>query len=155
MNCWSYGGSLLLDQLQVVPPIRLRSRSVIWTIDPAPLQDVYRIVDRWGESWLSNVPVNGEIVDVPINCHIESILHLKKKMCALDAWGYSDSSVCDVGFVQQTTSPILDYPLRPFKGGLTVLHQVSLEAIVYLYCGVWVGLLSLYLLIKANDFLCR
>jgi hypothetical protein len=27
------------------------------------------------------------------------------------------------GFAQQTTTYILDCPLRPFEGGLTVLHQ--------------------------------
>jgi hypothetical protein len=64
-SCWSLGRSLMFDQLQVVPPIRLRSRSVIWTIDPGPLQDGYRIVDRWRESWLSNVPVNDDIVNNP------------------------------------------------------------------------------------------
>jgi hypothetical protein len=64
-NCWSYGRSLLFDQLQVVSLIRLRSRFVIWAIDHSPLQDGYRIVDRWRESWLSNVPVNGDIVDDP------------------------------------------------------------------------------------------
>jgi hypothetical protein len=64
-SCWSHGRSLLFDQLQVVPPIRLRSRSIIWTIDPGPLQNGYRIVDRWRESKLSNVPVNGDIVDDP------------------------------------------------------------------------------------------
>jgi hypothetical protein len=36
----------MFDQLQAVPPIRLRSRSVIWTIDPGPLQYGYRIVYR-------------------------------------------------------------------------------------------------------------
>jgi hypothetical protein len=45
----------------VVPPIHLQSRS----IDPGPLQDGYRIVDRWRELWLSNVLANGEIVHDP------------------------------------------------------------------------------------------
>jgi hypothetical protein len=34
---------------------------VLWTIDPGPLQDGYRIVDRLRESWLSNAPVNDEM----------------------------------------------------------------------------------------------
>jgi hypothetical protein len=50
VSCWSHGRSLLFDQLQVVPPIRLRSKSVLWKINPGPLQDGYRIVDRWRES---------------------------------------------------------------------------------------------------------
>jgi hypothetical protein len=54
-NCWSYGRSLLFNQLQVDST----------TIDPGPVQDGYRIVDCWSESWLSNVPVNGVIVDDP------------------------------------------------------------------------------------------
>jgi hypothetical protein len=64
-SCWSHGRSLLFDQLQAVPPIRLRSRSVTWKIEPSPLQDGYRIVDRWREPWLSNFSVNGDIVDDP------------------------------------------------------------------------------------------
>jgi hypothetical protein len=61
----SHGRSLLFNQLQIVPPKCLRSRSVIWTIVPCPLQDGYHILDRWRESWLSNVPVKGDIVDDP------------------------------------------------------------------------------------------
>jgi hypothetical protein len=64
-SCSSHDRSLLPDQLQFVPAIRLRSRSVIWTSDPSPLQDGFRIVDRWRESWFSNVPVNGDNVSDP------------------------------------------------------------------------------------------
>jgi hypothetical protein len=45
-HCWS----ILFDQLQVVPSIQLRSRSEIWTIDPARW-----LLYRGRKSWLSNV----------------------------------------------------------------------------------------------------
>jgi hypothetical protein len=128
-----------------VLPIRLRSRSVIWTIDPGPLQDGNRIGDRWRESWLSNVPVHGYIVDdasaVPYGFDLKrrewvilNRFRSSQGKCTylMHRWGYSKSSVCNCGFAQQTTTYILDCPLRPFKGGLTVLHQVSSEAVVYL-----------------------
>jgi hypothetical protein len=119
-----------LTNLQVVSPIRLRSKSVIWTIDPGPLQDGYRIVDRWRES---SVPVNDDNVDDP--SAVSSGFDLKRRelvilkrfrtsqgKCAhlMHRWGYSDSPVCDCGFAQQTTSHNLDCPLSLFEGGLTL-----------------------------------
>jgi hypothetical protein len=143
---WWITSSLLLDQLQVVPPIRLRSRSVICTIDSGPLQDGYRILDRSRESWLSNVPVNGDIVDDP--SAVSPGFDLKRQEWVIlnryrtsqgkyaylmhRWWGYSDSLVCECSFCQQTTTHILDFLQRPFEGGLIFLHQVSSEAIVYL-----------------------
>jgi hypothetical protein len=124
-NCWSYGRYLLFDQLQVVPPICLRSRFVIWTIDPGPLQDGYRIVDRWRKSWLSHVPMNGDIVRMTLPLFLLDLTwNVKNGLLWTDFaphkasvrtwwWGYSDSPVCDCGFAQQTTTHILDCPLRP------------------------------------------
>jgi hypothetical protein len=62
--------------------------------------------------------------------HSESILHLTRQVCVLDA--YSDLPVCDMSFAQQTTFHILVCPLMPFEDGVTVLHQVSSEAAVSL-----------------------
>jgi hypothetical protein len=102
-------------------------------IDTGPLQDGCRMVDRWRASWLSNVPLNGDIMDDPFA--VSPRLDLKRRewvilnrfrtsqgQCAYLI--YSDSPVCDSGFAQQTTTHILDFPLRPFEDGLTVLHQV-------------------------------
>jgi hypothetical protein len=73
------------------------------TIDPGPLQDGYRIVDRWRVSWLSNIPVNGDIVDD--SSAVPPVFDLKRRewvnlnrfrtsqgKCAysMDRWGYSD-----------------------------------------------------------------
>jgi hypothetical protein len=142
-NCWLHGRSLLFDQLQDVPPIRLRSRSSIWTTDPGPLGVNYRIVDRWKESWSSLVPVNGDIVDDPtvqppgFNLKRREWVLLNRfrttqGKCAylMNRWGFVDSPACDCGYAQQTTAHILDCPLRPFNGGLKTQHEV--EAVQYL-----------------------
>jgi hypothetical protein len=42
---------------------------VLSNIAPPTLQDGYRILDRWRESWLSNVSANGDIVDDPSAVH--------------------------------------------------------------------------------------
>jgi hypothetical protein len=101
-HCWS----LLFDQLQVVLSIRLRLRSVIWTIDSGPLQDGYRIVDRW------RVSVNGDIVDdpsdVPPGFDLErrewvilNRLRTSKGKFAylMHGWDCSDSPVCESIFL--------------------------------------------------------
>jgi hypothetical protein len=67
-----YGRSLLFDQLEDVPPIRLVSRTTIWTIDPGSVQDAHQTLDRWRESWSSNIPVNGEINDDPTAALLDS-----------------------------------------------------------------------------------
>jgi hypothetical protein len=141
-SCWSHGRSLLSDQLQIGPSIRLRSRSVIWTFDPFLLQDGYRIVNRWRESWLSNIPVNGDIVDdaAPPGFDLKrrewvilNRFRTPQSKCAylIHRWAIV-TRVCHFGCTQQSTTHILYCPLRPFEGGLTVLHQVSSEAVAYL-----------------------
>jgi hypothetical protein len=126
-------------QLQVVPPIRLRSRFVIWTIDPGPLQDGYRIVDLLENHgcqmsqgmvtlWM-NIPLF--LLDLTWNAENWSFwTDFAPHKASVRTWCIdSDLPVCDCGFAQQTTTQILDCPLRPFVGGLlTVLHQVSSEA---------------------------
>jgi hypothetical protein len=142
---WSHVRSLLFDQPQVVPPIRLRSRSVIWTIDPGPLQDGYRIVDHWRESWLSNVPVNGDIVDDPSVVPAGFELN-RREWVILNRFAAHKASVriwCIDGATvtrrlcsaeNNSYSWLPTERLRPFEGGLTltVLHQVLSEVVVYL-----------------------
>jgi hypothetical protein len=125
-NCWSYGRSFLIDQLQVVST----------RIDPGPLQDGYRIVDRWSKLWLSNVPVNGGIVDDPFTVLPGFDLKYRERVILnrfptsqgksahlMHRWDYIDSPVCDCSFAQQTTFHILDFPLRPFEGNLELFHR--------------------------------
>jgi hypothetical protein len=102
---------------------------------------------------LSNIPVNGDIVDDP--SVVPPGFDLKRRewvilnrFCTSQAkyaylihrWSYSDSPVCDCDFAQQTTTHILDCPLRHFEGGLTVLQVLS-AAVVYLTCDQFGGLL--------------
>jgi hypothetical protein len=47
-------------------------------------------------------------------------------------WGYSDSAVCDCGFLEQTTEHILICPLRAFESDLMTLHKATPEAVNYL-----------------------
>jgi hypothetical protein len=147
-NCWTYGRSLLFDQLEDAPPIRLVSRTTIWTIDPGSVQDAHQILDRWRESWSSNIPVNGDIVDDPTA--VPPGFNLKRRewvllnrfrtsqpsqgKCAylMHRWGYIDSPICDCGFAKQTMIHIIECPLRSFEGGLATLHEVTPEAEDYL-----------------------
>jgi hypothetical protein len=76
-------------------------------------QDLYYgqlTLDRWRESWLSNVPVNGDIVNdhsaVPSGFDLKRRERTSQGKCAylMHRCGYSDSPVCDCGFAQQTTT---------------------------------------------------
>jgi hypothetical protein len=63
--------------------------------------------------------------------HSEPILQLTRQVCVLDGAYMGLQWLASFRFSRQ--QPIFfDCPLRPFEGGLTVLHQVSSEAIVYL-----------------------
>jgi hypothetical protein len=97
------------------------------------------------ESWLSNVPVNGDIVHDPSSVLpgfdlkrrewvILNRFRTTQSKCAhmMHSLGYCDSPVCDCGFAKQSTSQILDCPLSLFDSDWTVLYQVSSEAFVYL-----------------------
>jgi hypothetical protein len=48
-NSWINGKSLLFEQLQDVPVLRLRSRNSIWIDDPGFTNTVYDFLERWRE----------------------------------------------------------------------------------------------------------
>jgi hypothetical protein len=60
-NSWIKGKSLLFEQLQDVPALRLRSRNPIW-IDPGPTNTVYELLERWREMWLLLASVHGDLL---------------------------------------------------------------------------------------------
>jgi hypothetical protein len=65
-NSWIYRKSLLFEQLQNVPNIRLRSRKPIWIDDPGPPNHSFLILERWKETWSASTPVHGHIISDPI-----------------------------------------------------------------------------------------
>jgi hypothetical protein len=62
-NSWINGKSLLLEQLQDVPALRLRSRNPIWIDDSGPTNTVYDLLDRWREMWSLSASVHGDPVN--------------------------------------------------------------------------------------------
>jgi hypothetical protein len=50
-NSWINEKSLLFEQLQDVPALRLRSRNPIWIDDPGPTNTVYDLLELWREMW--------------------------------------------------------------------------------------------------------
>jgi hypothetical protein len=64
-NRWINGKSLLFEQLQDIPALRLRSRNPIWIDDPGPTNTVYDFLERWREMWSLSVPVHGDLVRDP------------------------------------------------------------------------------------------
>jgi hypothetical protein len=64
-NSRVYNKSLLYEQLEFAPPIRLRSRNPIWLDDPGPTNNNYEILDRWRNLWSSSSPANGHLIVDP------------------------------------------------------------------------------------------
>jgi hypothetical protein len=62
---WINGKSLLFEQLQHVPALRLRSRNPIWIDDPGPTNTVYDLLARWREMWSLSAPVHSDLVRNP------------------------------------------------------------------------------------------
>jgi hypothetical protein len=59
------GKSLLFEQLQDVPALRLRSRNPIWIDDPGPTNTVYDLLERCREMWSLSAPVHDDLVRDP------------------------------------------------------------------------------------------
>jgi hypothetical protein len=64
-SVWICRKSLLFEQLQNNPNIRLPSRKLIWIDDPGPTYDSLLILERWKETWSESTPVHGHIISDP------------------------------------------------------------------------------------------
>jgi hypothetical protein len=145
-NSWINGKSLLFEQLQDVPALRLRSKNPIWIDDLGPINTVYDLLERWREMWLLSAPVYGDLVCDPT---IEPLgFDLRRRewvllnrfrtsegKCAflLHRWGYSNATNSDCGHPCQTMDHIIDNcPIHAFKDGLLSSHEATVEAIQYL-----------------------
>jgi hypothetical protein len=64
-NSWINGKSLLIEQLQDFPALRLRSTNPIWIGDSGPTNTVYNLLERWREIWSLSAPVHGDLVRDP------------------------------------------------------------------------------------------
>jgi hypothetical protein len=146
-NSWINGKSLLFEQLQDVPALRLRSRNPIWIDDPGTTNNVYDLLERWIEMWSLSAPVHGDLVQDPIVeppgfdlRRREWVLLLNRfrtsqRKCtfSMHRWGYSDATNCDFGHPCQTMDHIIDDCLNhAFEDGLLSLHEATPKAIQYL-----------------------
>jgi hypothetical protein len=94
-NSWINGKSLLCEQVQDVPALRLRSRNPIWIDDPGSTNTVYDLPERWREMWSLSAPVHGDLVrDPPVETRgfetarmgvAKSFQNLTRKMCVFNA----------------------------------------------------------------------
>jgi hypothetical protein len=86
------------------------------------------MVHRWRESWLSNVPVNGDIVDDPFAIPYK----VSVRTWCIDGATVTRRIAIAASLSRQQPRYLIAHCMRPFEGGLTVLHQVSSETVVYL-----------------------
>jgi hypothetical protein len=147
-NSWINGKSLLFEQLQNVPALRLRSRNPIWIDDPGPTNTVYDLLERWKEMWFLSAPVHGDLVrdltveptGFDLRCQEWVLLNrfrTSQGKCAflMHRWGYSNSNATNYycGHPCQTMNHIIDdCPIHAFADGLLYLHEATPEAIQYL-----------------------
>jgi hypothetical protein len=145
-NIWINGKSLLFEQLQDFPALRLRLRNPIWIDDPGPTNTVYDLLDRWREMWLLLPPVNGDLVQDPTveppgfdlrrrEWVLLNRFRTTQGKCAflMHRWGSSNATNCDCGHPCQTMDHIIDdCPMHAFEDGLLSLHEATPEAIQYL-----------------------
>jgi hypothetical protein len=143
---WIKGKSLLFEQLQDVPALRLRSRNPIWTDKPGPANTVYDLMERWREMWSLSDPVHGDLVWDPTieppgfdlrrwGWVLLNRFRTLQRKCAflMHRWGYSNATNCNCGHPCQTMDHIIeDCPIHAFQDGLVFLHEATPEAIQYL-----------------------
>lgn len=108
--------SLLYEEIQNLPDLRLRSRKPPRTLDPAITDREFYLKDRWKELWDAATPHNGFFIENPLE--LQPGFNLKRPewvqlnkfstehgRCEylMNKLGYSDSSHCDCGEMRQTT----------------------------------------------------
>jgi hypothetical protein len=145
-NSWIIEKSLLFEQLQDVPALRLRSRNPIWIEDHGPTNTVCDLLERWREMWLLTAPVHGDLVQNPTveppgfdlrrrEWVLPNQFGISQEKCVflMHRWGYSNATNCKCGHPCQTMDHIIDdCPIHAFEDGLLSLHEGTPEAIQYL-----------------------
>jgi hypothetical protein len=72
VNCRRYARSLLYEQMLDISDHRLLSRRSVWNFDPHSSTTLFSIPDAWTAAWSASLPVNSDLIVVPMFDHLVS-----------------------------------------------------------------------------------